>query len=344
MPLQFADVMEKCYGYCAVQPVLLSFSDEFFVSLDGLNKAADKLYRTFGVESFANMRIAVSALFAALQGVVSFPPGKIADVDLAKIQEALIFKYRGKCDLYFVLAGEGGRSVRSIAEFVDFYSKKAAETTDNEKKVLYELRASQAAKLPAELAQLTGALNNARAFFAARGYYLTSDERVQANVELLKGGFQLYFDRTSKRPYGMTIGRYFSVTGMLQDHFVFAVDKSTGLIFVPGKVERRSFALFSMYEQLEQGAVTLDYAYAEQNPEKVQVVDYPPGYTVLPLKLFLGEERLSDSAREIINQTMNILFAPVLEQLQLAKKKRPISEKLSMELAELEEHYAKELR
>jgi hypothetical protein len=262
--------------------------------------------------------------------------------------------YTGTFELYFLISNRDDptapRYVLTTSEFQEFYLKKSTRAQTVEQKSRYDYIYNQIAIVASHTAVLTGALFQAskelkyaklegpiRRLTAEervlRGYDLTVEQRIQKNVEFLRGKFK-QLPELEERFAEMTIGRYFQVPGMWQSHCVLAVDTLTGMIFSPKEIERRASFLSASYQQQEENAVTLDYAYGQPLADKPQIIALPTGYSVFPLELYINEKELSAEAKEVIKKTKLELFTPVLADLDKARK-RTMDPKLIQKLLQL---------
>ncbi len=138
-----------------------------------------------------------------------------------------------------------------------------------------------------------------------RGYELTEEDRVIANVNFLKTEFL-------KHAYSGTVRG--GISKMVTEYQLLAIDILTGRIFVPA-IEH------ALYGRIltDKDKVTLSYYYTQPVPG---IIELPPGYEVLPVELIIPEmEKLSAEAIGVIQKTKQELFRPVIPSVNDALRK-----------------------
>lgn len=347
MVMSFKEVARQCIGPCN-QNAVVSI-DGKYVSLSGLIQTAQSLARETRTDEFTKLLSRIVNLMHALTDIAKIQGVTVTKSEMNVIKDA-IKNYKGHCDLYFLIDRKDATVsdlMLSRSELEQLYRKKASAATTVEQKSHYSAVMNDVAMLYNQLQDVSDALIAARVALlriekpvtqeekTRRGYGLSVEQRVQKNVEFLRGKFK---DLPGEDiGMEMTVGRYYSVPGMYQWHRVFAIDTLTGIVFWPGEIERFAAFIGAKYEQRERDATTLDYVFAVPMPNKPQVITLPAGYRVFPLQLAFDKKELSAEAQEVIKHTQIDLFVPVIADLEKTRK-RTMDPELLRRLLDVRRH------
>ncbi|GEM_PF-3515006 len=327
-------VRENCIGRCSEHTFLFKIN-KYFISISAF---------TTTIANLANQNPEYTKILAQLIQL------KTALSSIAEIQEeslsaeekkliANIISKHATIEIYVILQTSTMSQYYTLQEFLEIYTRKMIEAKTATDKAKYSNRTVKAVMALGIIDNINKLLETKLGMpeeRAARGYDLTEEEKIQKNLYILKGNFQEGIEMEQ-----LTMGRFYSVPGMIQCHQVFAIDTLTGTIFTPKDIKRFASFLSASYQQQEQDAVTLDYIYAVQKEWKEQSVTIPTGYRVFPLALHIyPRERLSAEANRVITRTEIELFTPCLGEIDKAKK-RTMNPKLMEALLQLYEDLEK---
>ena len=138
-----------------------------------------------------------------------------------------------------------------------------------------------------------------------RGYDLSEEDRVIANVEFLKGKF------LRKSFQGTIIG---GISKMALEYQMLAVDNLTGRINWPEEIRKEQYGRVIT----DKDVTVLTYRYSVPMPG---LIDLPRGYDVLPVEILISMSDLSAEAIRVIQETKRTLFNPIIDKIDEALRK-----------------------
>jgi hypothetical protein len=317
MALAFKEVASRCIGSCSNQNVVIKI-DNNYVSLTGLLQTVQDIARQTQTSEMTKLLAALVRLIHALTNIAKIQGATISKPEIDLIKN-LIKNYKGNCDLYFLLSRQDTPSgvLLSRGETEQLYAKKASAATTVEAKSHYSAVMNDIAMLYSAVTDLnvfltaaSTALNRIETPLSQeerkqRGYGLMPEQRAEKNAQLLRSGTM-----GGAPTYLYTMGSYLiEVPGMWQGHCIFVIDQLTGLIFIPADIERHGRYV---YEAKEKDIAQFDYVYAKPVRSQEQLVTLPRDYAVLPLRMGISAQDLSNEAKEVIDLTKDKLFKPAL--------------------------------
>ncbi|MEM3154626.1 MAG: hypothetical protein QW165_03630 [Candidatus Woesearchaeota archaeon] len=314
MAVLLKEVTPQCIGSCQNQNVLVNI-DGRYVSLSALLQVATQFAIQFRKPEFTQLLSAIVRVMKTIQEITNVGSITIRPEE-REIIVNLLKEYRGKCEFYFAVEQKERPGIAfSGPELRALYAEKERSASNTEKKAYYAYVRNKIEILARETQNIRDALLLVRDSISQpltqqerirRGYDLTIVQRAEKNAELLRSG--IFKGKAEATEY--TLGaHYINVPGMVQSHFVFAIDMLTGTIFIPREVVRHGRYF---YEALEKDIAQFDYVYASPAPDEEPKIFLPPEYQILPLRLFISTEKLSEEAREVIRLTKELLFKPAL--------------------------------
>lgn len=337
MPIFTEQVRQNCIGEKCSEHTFLFKINEYFISISAFTGTISELASETKKPVYAKILAQLVQLRAALSSIASIEEEALTKEEKTRLKDLL--KKEIVCELYVILQATTFSKYYTLLEFMEIYEKKMAGAETAADKAKYSnrmVKAVMATKIINTINELLEKAPMTPEERYARGYDQTEEERMQKNLNILKGNFKQGIEMEQ-----LTVGRYYSVPGMMQCHQVFAIDTLTGAIFAPKDIERFASFFSASYEQQEQDAVTLDYIYAVPKDWKAQIVTMPKGFKVFPLALQIyPRKQLSAEANKVITRTEIELFTPCLADIEQAKK-RTMDPKLMEQLLKLYEDLEK---